>query len=168
MGRHVWAAAVGVLLLSLLVAAVWLVQAEPEYTPDQPIAFDHQVHVSDYQIQCLYCHTYADRSPFAGVPSVERCMGCHLIVARESPEIEKLRNYWQSGQPVPWIKVFALPRFVHFNHEAHVRAQVQCQECHGAIESMSKVTRDRNLEMGWCLDCHRSQEASVDCLTCHY
>ena len=44
----------------------------------------------------------------------------------------------------------------------------ECQECHGAIESMSQVTRERNLEMGWCLDCHLSQEASVDCLSCHY
>ncbi len=95
-------------------------------------------------------------------------MGCHLIVARDSPEIEKLRNYQQNGEPVPWIKVYTLPRFVHFNHEAHLRAEVQCQSCHGAVESMSKVTRVNDLQMGWCLDCHRSEDASVDCLTCHY
>ncbi len=168
MGKYVWTAAAGVLLLSLLAGAVWLVQAEEPYAPDQPIAFDHKVHVTDYNIQCFYCHSYVDRSPFAGVPSVDRCMGCHLIVARDSPEIEKLRNYQQNGEPVPWIKVYALPRFVHFNHEAHVRAEVQCQACHGAVESMTKVTRVQDLQMGWCLDCHRSEEASVDCLTCHY
>ena len=168
MVRLIWLAAPVVLILGLLVTAVWLVQAEEPYAPDQPIAFDHKVHVTDHDIQCLYCHTYADRSPFAGVPSVERCMGCHLIVARQSPEVETLNDYWQRGEPISWVKVNVLPRFVHFNHEAHVRAEVQCQECHGAVESMSKVARVASLEMGWCLDCHREEEASVDCLTCHY
>jgi hypothetical protein len=22
--------------------------------------------------------------------------------------------------------------------------------------------------MGWCIDCHRTEEASVDCSVCHY
>ena len=157
-------------LLILLSAAgcAWIFPQGDAYSPDQPIAFDHKVHVTDYDIQCLYCHSYADRSPFAGVPSVERCMGCHLIVAAQTEGVQILNGYWQRGEPIPWIKVNVLPRFVHFNHEAHIRAQVDCAECHGKVETMSKVARVASLEMGWCLECHRQEEASVDCLTCHY
>ena len=146
----------------------WIFPEKNPYSPDQPIAFDHKVHVTDYDIQCLYCHSYADRSPFAGVPSVERCMGCHLIVAAQTEGVQTLNGYWQRGEPIPWIKVNVLPRFVHFNHEAHLRAEVGCTECHGNVETMAKVSRVSSLKMGWCLECHRQEEASVDCLTCHY
>ena len=160
---------VPVLLILLGAAACgWLFPEAEPYSPVQPIAFDHKVHVADFDIQCLYCHSYADRSPFAGVPSVERCMGCHLIVAAGTEGVQALNGYWQRGEPIPWIKVNVLPRFVHFNHEAHVRAEVDCAECHGDVETMTRISRVSSLEMGWCLECHLQEEASVDCLTCHY
>ncbi|MBI4455556.1 MAG: cytochrome c3 family protein [Acidobacteria bacterium] len=154
-------------LVVLLTTAAWLAKAR-SYAPEQPIAFSHQVHVTDYKIDCLYCHSYAPRSPFAGVPSVERCMGCHQVVAGDKPEVKKLKEYWDRSEPIPWNKVYVLPRFVRFNHEAHVRAAVGCQECHGAVESMTKIIKVNSLEMGWCLDCHNARHASVDCLVCHY
>jgi len=157
-----------VLVGGLLAVSAWLVQADEIYAPEQPIDFDHKVHVSDYSLDCLYCHTYASRSPFAGVPAVERCMGCHLLIAADKPGVQKLQEYWQNEAPVPWVKVHVLPRFVHFNHEAHFRADVACRECHGQVESMARVARVASLEMGWCLECHRAREASVDCLACHY
>jgi len=48
--------------------------------PAQPIFFNHVIHAGSYQIACQYCHTGARRGPSAGVPSVERCMGCHKIM----------------------------------------------------------------------------------------
>ncbi|HWN04272.1 MAG TPA: c-type cytochrome, partial [Candidatus Dormibacteraeota bacterium] len=51
--------------------------------PVQPIFFSHVIHAGSYQIACQYCHAGARRSSAAGVPSVERCMGCHKIVAAE-------------------------------------------------------------------------------------
>ncbi|MGE4658587.1 MAG: cytochrome c3 family protein, partial [Gammaproteobacteria bacterium] len=72
--------------------------------PVQPIEFSHRVHAGDNQIECLYCHSYADKSPSAGVPSVSKCVGCHERVAtvRDSAEIAKLNAYWQAQQPIPW------------------------------------------------------------------
>ena len=154
--------------LAMLLAAILGVRARSADAPDQPIAFSHKTHATDYKIDCLYCHSYAWRSQFAGVPSVERCMGCHQIVAADKPEVKKLRDYWDRSEPIPWNKVYALPRFVRFNHEAHVRASVRCQECHGPVESMARVSKVSSLEMGWCLECHSSRKASLDCLTCHY
>src|ERR1700761_7407715 len=44
---------------------------------DQPVKFDHRHHVRDDGIDCLYCHEGAEKSPYAGVPAADRCMGCH-------------------------------------------------------------------------------------------
>ena len=35
------------------------------------------------------------------------------------------------------------------------------------ISLFRKLRQVRSLKMGWCVSCHRENEASVDCLTCH-
>jgi hypothetical protein len=80
--------------------------------------------------------------------------------------------------PIEWVKVHNLPDYVHFDHRAHVHAGVDCQTCHGNIESMERVRQAEALSMGWCVNCHRESNrigvkghpvnASVDCTTCHY
>jgi hypothetical protein len=134
---------------------------------EQPILFSHKLHAGEKEIPCQYCHVYAGRSPVAGVPSVQTCMGCHSLVAVRQPEVRKLAAYWQERQPVPWAQVHRLPDFVYFSHKRHVRAGVRCQECHGPVEGMEEVVRVSSLEMGWCLNCHNQRGASVDCATCH-
>jgi hypothetical protein len=134
----------------------------------QPIAFDHKIHAGDYQISCQYCHLYADRSPVAGVPSVKTCMGCHELIATDKPEIENLTRFWQDEQPIEWIKVYDVPDFVRFPHKSHVRAGVECQECHGAVETMETIRKVGDLSMGWCLECHQERKAEIDCLICHH
>jgi len=148
--------------------------------PVQPIFFSHLIHAGSMQIACQYCHADARRSSSAGVPSVERCMGCHKIIAAEgNPEVTKLHGYWERKEPIPWVRVFKLPEFAYFTHKPHVQAGVQCQTCHGRIEAMERVaaTTGQNLPndlmnltgmnvpptkltMGWCVECHRSVNAS--------
>jgi len=135
--------------------------------PKQPIEFRHDVHARDNGIPCLYCHAYARLSTVAGVPSVRKCMVCHLFYAGEHEGVKALKEYWEKGQAIEWIRVYFLPDFVYFSHKRHVRGGVQCQECHGPVQDMEVLTRSISLEMGWCLDCHRARKASVDCLTCH-
>ncbi len=139
-----------------------------DFQPVQPLAFSHTVHAGEFKIPCLYCHSYARRSPVAGVPSMQRCMGCHNWIQSDHPEIAKLKEYWDREEPIPWIRVYSTPDFVHFNHKRHVRAGVECQTCHGPVETMEQVSRVSSLEMGWCLQCHRQRNVSVDCATCHY
>ncbi len=138
-------------------------------SPVQPINFSHKIHVSKNNIPCLYCHIYADRTPSAGVPSVAKCMGCHKVIATDRPEILKLAAYWDNQEPIPWIKVHDVPDFVHFTHKRHIKAGLACQECHGPIEKMDRVTRVSTLKMPWCVDCHTKKEVDNgrDCLTCH-
>ena len=115
--------------------------------PVQPIFFSHVIHAGSMQIACQYCHANARRSSTAGIPSVERCMGCHKIVAAQgNPEVQKLQGYWERQEPIPWVRIFKLPEFADFTHKAHVRAGVQCQTCHGRIEAMERVARGDGTE----------------------
>ena len=189
--------ALGVVLLSILVVLAvssWAQRPVTATASVQPIAFPHNVHVQQYKMDCQYCHSDARRSEYAGLPSVERCLGCHKITAADRPEIQKLAEYAAKQEPIPWVRVFKVPEFTYFPHKAHVRAEVACQTCHGPVETMTtaaaasagpQLTDDvlrlagfrpapPPLSMGWCLDCHREQNAArgtaapLDCVACHH
>lgn len=138
---------------------------------EQPINFPHYTHAAELGMQCEFCHSEARRSIHAGVPHTQVCMNCHSQVKKDSPEIQKLTEYWTSGEPIPWQKVHDLPDYVYFSHKRHVKAGVNCTECHGqvALQGQGDVTsedfevmiREASLQMGWCLDCH-SNHPSVD------
>lgn len=58
------------------------------YEPTQPIAFSHKLHVTQNGIDCKYCHSTADDSRHAGIPSSNVCMNCHKAV-EEGPVYKK-------------------------------------------------------------------------------
>ena len=78
--------AVVVLASALAVSLVTLVTAlrlpgdNQGYEPAQPIAYSHKLHAGDLKIQCMYCHSGADKSRHAGIPAMNVCMNCHLGV----------------------------------------------------------------------------------------
>ncbi len=188
--------ALGAVLLAVLVflaLSSWSRQPAVAQPSVQPINFPHNVHVQTYKIDCQYCHADARRSEYAGLPSVTRCMGCHKITAADKPEIKKLAEYATKGEPVPWVRVFKVPEYAYFPHKPHVRAGVRCQNCHGPVETMTTASGRTGqslvndllnltgmrpapspLTMGWCIDCHREQNAThgakapLDCVTCHH
>ena len=43
-----------------------------------------------------------------------------------------------------------------------------CSTCHGNVAGMEQVRQDQPLKMGQCVACHRANEASVGCETCHH
>jgi len=148
--------------------------------PKQPIPFSHALHAGEYKIDCLYCHSGTDRSRMAGVPSVELCMGCHNQFGQDLEGVQLLKKYWDEKKPIYWEQIYRVPEHVKFRHNRHVAKGIPCQRCHGPVEKMDKLymTSDtvwwpwllpsQKLEMGWCIQCHRANEASQDCLTCHY
>jgi hypothetical protein len=151
--------------------------------PLQPIPFSHKHHAGLFQIDCQYCHSGTDRSQAAGVPSVQLCMGCHQQFPPSYDEFEGIRTlkqHWEEKTPIEWVQVHRLPEHVQFQHQAHVRKGIACQSCHGPVEEMDKLYLSPDtkwwpwllptakLEMGWCIQCHRANGASQDCVTCHY
>jgi len=154
-----------------VIAAIFITRARLLAAPDQPIFYSHQTHI-EAGIQCLYCHTQATRSTIAGIPSVERCMGCHSAIATEDETVQQLAAYWERGEPIPWLRVNNQPDFVYFSHRPHLGAGLNCETCHGNIGAMDEARPVQRMDMGWCLECHEEQEAAhvtrlVDCMACH-
>jgi hypothetical protein len=128
---------------------------------DQPVLFDHRHHVEDDGIDCLYCHSSAERSSAAGIPSTSLCMGCHNQIWSRGITLEPLRRAWASKAPLPWRRVHDLPDHVYFDHSIHVRKGIGCVSCHGRVDRMARVHQVEPLTMGWCLDCHRDPTPHV-------
>jgi cytochrome c7-like protein/class III cytochrome C family protein len=143
--------------------------------PPQPIFFRHDIHAGLYKIQCQYCHYSVAVSPEPGIPSVQTCMGCHLVIGgRDSThkaEIKKLRQAWTDKKPIEWIRIHYLPRHAHFPHQRHIRAlgPNACGTCHGEVQRMPQVFKVNNVDrMGFCITCHTQRNVSRDCSVCHY
>lgn len=128
------------------------------YAPSQPVLYSHKQHAGLFGIDCRYCHWNVEEHAHAGVPPTETCMGCHQHVLPESTLLPVLREKWQTGDPVPWIKVHMLPDYAYFHHGVHVKAGIGCASCHGRIDQMEVVRQAEPLNMGWCLECHRAPE----------
>lgn len=192
------------------VAALRLPGNHRGYEPMQPIAFSHRLHSGELLIPCLYCHSGAERSRYAGIPAASTCMNCHRFVTAKradvraeeelaklqhrkpravvTPELRKLydalaldpkfvRDVRKPTQPIVWARIHQVPDFVYFDHRPHVAAGLECQKCHGPVETMERVRQEATLNMGWCVNCHRGRDgtlvkglpakASSDCSVCH-
>jgi hypothetical protein len=166
-----WLLAFLVFIVAVIIAAVFLTRAYVYAAPQQPIAYSHRTHV-EAGVQCLYCHTSAMQSDIAGIPSVQKCMGCHTVIATDSKAVQELTGYWERGEPIYWKLVNQQPDFVYFSHQPHLGAGINCETCHGDVGSMEITRPAIKMDMGWCLDCHLEQPEEktarlVDCLTCH-
>lgn len=160
------------------------------YQPIQPINFSHKIHAGDNKINCMYCHSSADKSKVAGIPTAQTCMNCHKKILPDSPEVQKIAKAIKDDKPIEWVKVNDLPDHVAFNHSRHVKAGVNCNTCHGEVEKMGKISQFSNFSMGSCISCHRTHtnvvldaegkpqpgkintkkllKAKTDCSVCHY
>lgn len=155
---------------------LWNTGIQQGYQPVQPIKFSHQLHAGTNQIDCQYCHSGAWKSKNASIPSLNVCMNCHKYVqATEkyageiSPEISKIyaaldydpetQKYGENTRPVEWVRIHNLPDLAYFNHSQHVKvAGIECQKCHGPIQTMEEVYQYSPLTMKWCINCHRETE----------
>lgn len=172
-----------VLMVVALLATVgwkgmWNIGVHEGYQPVQPIKFSHQLHAGINQIDCQYCHYGASSSQNASIPSLNICMNCHNTVqavekygGEISPEIAKIykaldydpstRQYGDNQKPIEWIRIHNLPDLAYFNHSQHVTvADIECQKCHGPIETMDEVYQYSPLTMKWCIECHKETEVN--------
>ncbi len=144
---------------------------------EQPIPFNHKLHAGTRGIECQYCHRGTDKGYGAGVPAVTDCYQCHRGAVSqgsngqpviERPEVKKLLEQYVANQrDLKWFKYYDMPEHVKFAHKAHINAGFECAQCHGDVASMDTVVMKQKPTMGWCVSCHRKNDASVDCTTCH-
>jgi mono/diheme cytochrome c family protein len=160
---------------------------DQDYAPVQPIHYSHRIHAGSNGINCNYCHSSARVSKHSGIPSLNVCMNCHKSIAEVSDttateeyskdfydkEIAKLykavgwdkdaQKYTGKTEPVKWVRIHNLPSFVYFNHSQHVNvAGVECQTCHGPVQTYEIQKQFAPLTMSWCIDCHRKTEVKME------
>jgi hypothetical protein len=150
-------------LLSILYQEATSLGRQEAYAPLQPIKFSHEIHAGLNQTDCFFCHSTAEYSKSAGIPSANVCINCHIIVREGTNsgkfEIDKIHYAYDNNIPIEWVRVHNLPDHVFFSHAQHVGAgKLDCKECHGPVEEMSVLTQHSDLSMGWCLDCHRTKK----------
>jgi mono/diheme cytochrome c family protein len=160
---------------------------DQNYEPVQPIHYSHRIHAGSNGIDCKYCHSSARVSKNAGIPSLNVCMNCHKNISEVSDttntdghgkafydlQIQKLydavgwdkaaQKYTGKTTPVKWVRIHNLPDFAYFNHSQHVTvAGVECQTCHGPVQTFEVMKQFSPLTMGWCIDCHRKTDVKME------
>ena len=137
--------------------------------PVQPFDFSHQIHLGKGAV-CTDCHAGVEQGPRAGLPSVNTCMICHSQIATDRPLIQQLTALSEKGLDLEWQRVYDYQPEAHvrFEHAPHIRASVECSTCHGNQAEQTVARRMVNMDMAFCVNCHKERKASNDCLTCHY
>jgi len=146
-------------LIDEVTRSPWVTEAH--VAREQPIQFSHERHVAGNGIDCRYCHTSVEDSAFAGIPPTKTCMNCHSQIFANSPFLEPVRESFRSGNSIKWTRVHDLPDFVYFDHSIHLHKGVGCTTCHGQVDRMPLMWKEKSLQMEWCTDCHRHPEAYV-------
>ena len=135
----------------------------------QPISFNHKKH-QEQGVDCLTCHPYFKEQTFSGMPTLATCLECHKEKLTENPEEERIRQFQQKKEEIPWKRLYEQPDHVFFSHRRHVvLGKIACQACHGEIGQSERPPPRPwvNMTMNWCMDCHAKNKVTNDCLACH-
>jgi hypothetical protein len=136
----------------------------------QPVAFSHQKHVGELEIECDLCHEFNAVGTHAGLPALSTCMGCHEEAQTDSPEEGTIRTLAAAGEEDVFRKLFRLSDHAFYTHRRHVTsAGLPCETCHGAIASTTAPPERplKRITMEFCVDCHDRSGVSSDCTRCH-
>ncbi len=179
--------------LAIMLAAGWVGFPRAIYTTRrQPVDFSHKVHADKAGQKCDDCHAFRPDGTFAGVPSLDKCAGCHAApMGTTAEEKNFIERYVTPGREPVWAVYARQPDNVFFNHIAHVkRAALACETCHGSHgtgDHLRPYQEDRlsgysrnlwqvaergsgtrpAMTMKACVDCHREQGLEHSCLDCH-
>ena len=133
-------------------------QTDVHVVKAQPVPFSHEHHANGLGIDCRYCHSSVEESPFAGMPPTYTCMSCHSQVWTDSAMLAPVRESLALDEPIAWNRVHDIPDYAYFNHAIHVKKGVGCYSCHGRVNRMPLAWKEESMTMGWCLECHRNPE----------
>jgi hypothetical protein len=154
----------------------------------QPVDFSHKVHADKAGAKCEDCHSFREDGSFAGLPTVDKCAGCHTVpMGTTVAEKNFIDRYVTPNREPQWAAYAHQPENVSFSHAAHVkRANLACETCHGdtgtsstlrpyQVDRISGYSRDiwkignmrHGMKMADCVECHRRNSLENSCLDCH-
>lgn len=158
-------------ILFLLVSSFALLAIAIPDEREQPVQFNHKLHISDLEMDCTDCHRYVLQNRKATLPDKEVCKECHEEPLGESSEEQKLVALLKSDKELDWKRIYVLPKHVYFSHFRHVTlGQIACATCHGDMKTLTQPPEDPAvdiIDMDHCMDCHEQENVNNDCLACH-
>jgi hypothetical protein len=161
-------ALVGLVGIALLLSAQVPDIKIPRRAPEQPVPFSHKTHAGMVGLPCKQCHVMPEPGDFMTLPATQVCMGCHTTVKKDSPHIAKVAAAHEAGTPLKWAPVYRIPDFVSFSHKRHTAVpDVTCATCHGPVATRDVMSREKEISMQACMDCHRQKRAENGCTFCH-
>jgi hypothetical protein len=138
---------------ALSMVAGWVTFPKLLYSKkNQPINFNHVLHVEMVDDGCNSCHYLNEDGSFTGIPKNDMCIECHEEVQGESEdEAIFVEEYILKEREVPWYVYSRQPDCVFFSHVAHIKgAKLDCVTCHGHIgESESTQPYEQNRITGY-------------------
>jgi len=157
------------------------------YPPQKiTIRFNHKFHVKEQGAKCKTCHEGAYTSSSVQdslIPRGTDCDSCHgtnhdnLTAVKAGDKEEGKCGFCHLGYKESdgnAVARLTLPRAnMVFNHKKHLTRNIQCGQCHGAVEELELATRDQLPRMKGCFKCHQMGDAAArgdaksDCTVCH-
>ena len=158
------------LLIIIVIIFIWVtLSARPKII--QPIVYNHKLHIEEVELTCIDCHIYVESLPSATIPNISICGECHSDEPMtDSPEEAKLIKYIEEGKQIPWQRIYYVPDHVYFSHRRHVSiGELECINCHGNVEELTEPAPYPVWipTMNNCIDCHKENKITYDCLVCH-
>ena len=135
--------------------------------PDQPIPFNHKLHVQTAKLGCNDCHAPVKTGALLAMPQPTKCMACHVAVATDKPDVQRIAAAAKANENIAWNRVYRVPSFVTFSHKTHTSAGNKCEDCHGDVSNAVAIAPVKDMSMGGCIACHQAKSAPATCDTCH-
>ena len=140
---------------------------KPAPSPEQPLPYSHKLHIA-MGVQCKFCHVNPDPGNEMTFPATSVCMSCHQNLGKTKPDLAKLAEYANSGEAIPWVRVYKLLPGPRWSHRTHLDAGAKCENCHGQVSKMDRMAEVTSVTtMYSCLSCHQANHAKTSCNTCH-
>lgn len=160
----------------------------------QPVNFSHKVHAEKAGQKCEDCHAFRDDGSSAGIPTLDKCAGCHSApMGTTVAEKNFIDRYVTQNREPDWKDYARQPENVWFSHATHVKlGGMKCETCHGdmgAQDGLRPYQQDRisgysrdifgrparpvsfrrqgGMTMDDCVNCHRQHGLEHSCLDCH-
>jgi len=157
-------------LLGAGIILILQISCEATQVIDQPIAFNHSIHINDVGLECVECHVGVERRARATLPTVEICEACHSEMNGETKAEAFVVAAVENSEEILWNRVYELPDHVYFSHRRHISlGKIECVECHGDIQDLTTppMIPQIALTMEFCMNCHEEKKVNNDCLACH-
>lgn len=152
-----------------------------------PLRFNHKKHMEKdgVGLKCADCHPGASTSVNVAdrlLPAPKVCDGCH---GSDHADLTKVvggdegfgscdfcHAGYKAADGNSVARVVAPTAHMRSNHKVHAERNINCEQCHGAVQELELATREQLPRMKGCFTCHAMSspgrgKAKIDCNTCH-